>query len=375
MLFKGLILSLSLFGAGIGNFGIINHKDIPKMSTRAITGDNNKCHEIRKTTKTRDYINIKSFTVTTRSYESNGGIFTITFSESDFSQALDFYFYAYNENGDRLARYVKTYDRYETYGETFKFKLWHEDFYKPGNIRFVFKWDYRYYSGGSGTFADFSLNFGGGELKAPNYEIKLPYEASVYPNEGYSEISGDYVKIKNLDEVIKIEKFGKFLFNDLGLEFYMEPMGDTMYVRGFPMLEFKLSDKIKGLSLEGEVYDSMENYNHNLFDLDLLDTDDGNTKEIKNVINYYYQDSHYYFSKRRKDGYQQTQDYYFPKVLYEPLKEIDVTLSFNGFTKNSSGIYCRFKLLFLNPAVETSFKIVGEIENEIVDDELKEIDL
>ena len=48
-----------------------------------------------------------------------------------------------------------------------------------------------------------------------------PYYAEIYPDQGYSEIFGDYVRIKNLKDLYEIPVYGKFDLNDLGIIYYL----------------------------------------------------------------------------------------------------------------------------------------------------------
>lgn len=201
-----------------------------------------------------------------------------------------------------------------------------------------------------------------------------PYYAEIYPDQGYSEIFGDYVRIKNLKDLYEIPVYGKFDLNDLGIIYYLESL-NSFNLRGQILLYSDIENRLKnqnvGVDLASQAFFY---YNYPLINLSFdksLGRDD--SAYVVNYKNYYYNPSTYEMSSSWKSGYEKTTAFYLPRSLYPYLKEVKFTVSFPAAFENSIAFSFPINVLFLKANYNTSYEVVGEIDNEIVDDELEEV--
>lgn len=369
-MFKGfLLLPIVLFSCGLGNKDFLNKQG--EIKTRMANFYTNTCHEVYEHNSKPYLFSIKNFRLTSMDLAAHGEV-TISYEGADFSQALSFVFKVYNEDDEVIDEVSYLKSRNEGIDRTFTVNFKNKENW-IGLCKFVFTWRYLY-NGKNGTFANFYLRFQSGRLDPPYYDMVNPYIAEIYPNEGYSEIFGDYIRIKNLKEIYEIPTYGKFDLNDLGIIYYLEAMSKDQ-LRGQMILYSDIQRRLESQNVEAEKASlAYFYYDYPILNLSFdksLGRDD--SAYIVNNKNYYYNPSTYEMNKGWKSGFEKTKQFYLPRVLYPYLKEVTFRVSFPAALKNSIVFGFSFTVRFLKANYNTTFEVVGEIENEIVDEDLEEV--
>lgn len=365
-----LLLPVLLFSCGLGNKDFLSKQG--EINSRMVNFYSNTCHEVYEHHSTPYLFSINYFRLSAMDLMDHKKV-TISYEGADYSQALNFTFRVYDED-DRCIDEV-SYFKSRNEGINRTFTVYFENVERwSGLCKFVFNWHY-IYNDRSGTFALFYLRFSGGTLEPPYYEMVNPYYAEVYPDQGYSEIFGDYVRIKNLKELYEIPVYGKFDLNDLGIIYYLESLNPSN-LRGQILLYSDIETRLKNQNVDPELANQAIFYYRSspLINLSFdksLGRDD--SAYIVNNKNNYYNPSTYEMNNGWKSGYKATKAFYLPRALYPYLKEVKFTISFPAAFQNSIAFGFTINVRFLKANYNTTYEVVGEIDNEIIDDDLEEV--
>lgn len=369
MFTKLLFLPITLFVCGLYNHIFLEKNG--EVETRMISQSKNKAHKIYDHGGKLKLFTIEDFELSTEQIRKNKQV-RITYKGAPWSDTLRLKYKVYNSNGKLVSDTSFFKDRYETMNDTITTNFENVEMWN-GLMRFEFTWFFDF-SSKSGTFGEFELFFGSGKFESPNFDLRMPYRAEIYPSDGYSEVFGDYIRINNLKEIYEIPYYGKFSFNDIGLEIYMETTSPSSLRGQVAFLDNNVPEKLVGDEITPEDREMADFYYNKMFNFSLVGTDRDDTKKIVNNKTFYYDPNTYAFSMNRNDKCTaSTKDFYFPLKLYPYLKEVHFDICLVQWTKGGFNLTIPINIRFLQPFYITDFEVVGEIENEIIDEDLEEV--
>lgn len=355
-------ISIYLLGVGRNDINILanQYKDEVKVDKYS-----NKAHKIYKTDKLSAFT-IEPFYYSVKDLKNNIPL-TVSFKKvprKDYS----FVFTTYDENDEVIERlYEKhntnaiNFNKYYTFSEKTKNYV--------GEVTFIFT--ISYYSD-LWTVAKFQFMPCGDVLTWDNPSTICRYEVNCRPNEGVSEVFGDYYEVKNLKEVFEIPTFLRFNLNDLKIRVYTQ-MISYGYLRGQTIMNIPQPKNLS--SLDEEKQKLWEPYK--LLSSRKLSWED-NTGVGFNIINtreYYVEYGSNHVSLKYIEGYEPTTDFCIPREFYDEYKESTRTINLGDFGAAGVSLSIVLNIKFTEYISNNVFDVVGEIGKGEIDDVIDEEEL
>ena len=208
------------------------------------------------------------------------------------------------------------------------------------------------------------------QLLSPGETLRCPYMAIVYPDDKYCETYGESYTLSNYESVYEVEKYEHFAFNDINLTLIREYYNDDIYKHGqLYMTVFKSEKDYEAYKL-GNKYESLFRYN----EIEADRSDKFNQRVYNNILRNYDLESHKYVPRSGSNTFE-SYDIYFEKDKFFDYQEPLILIEFINFGYTNACFDVALKVKFLKFEPESTYEIIGEIDEEIEDEEMENIDL
>lgn len=279
-----------------------------------------------------------------------------------------FYISTYDENNNLLET-IKNRHNTEAFNFDKEFKFTSKTYDYEGEVTFKFE---VYGLLDTWTVATFALMPKGATLTWDNPIAISRNEVTCYPNKGYSEVFGDVIYVKNLQEVYEIPTYLRFNFNDLKLRVYTE-MANYSYLEGRTNMIVPKPSNFESLSKEQQ--DLYKVYDNSSYTSISWAENNGVGFTLQNNRDYYVNKSNNHVVFKYQEGYESTKDYYLPKEFYEDLKESVWYVEISNFGKYDLTYRIEINVKFTGKINNTIFDVVGEMGESEIDDEIEDFEL
>lgn len=313
-------------------------------------------------TDSSSYVDVNDFTVTAYNIERKYETY-LKYYVYAYRPEVYFYYYVYDSNNKQVDSY-SFYKKDRCMGNiTHYLKLTGIDYWNYiGTLYFKFCYSIPYYNVGPIYYANFELNFRSIGFSDTSNELKIYRSAKCYPKSGYLENVADVVTMKNLSHYYEVLNYSYFDFNDKGAKINIFANGTKKSGNGYIIGYFK---EIEGVKIPN-VY-ALTNNN-------LSFTKSGDDYSLITTRTYYVDQATNNPYSTSSNSRFSTTNFYYPFEYYEEFKTIKLHMILTDFFDYNLVIGYDITVTFLNgPKQEVTYDVVGEIEDKLDDDTLKEI--
>lgn len=278
---------------------------------------------------------------------------------------------AFNKNGEML---VEKNERVKSgiEGGTIEYI-----FYVPETEEFKGLIEFKFYVRSGFTtnnthyYASFKLYFPYYEVLKNQTSLKVPWEANVYPNEGYVDVKSEYFEIKGLSQNLILPSFSSLDFNELTFSIYchiyqrsyLKRVNASLTVLNKEILVDEKGNKIPFIYATKDI------------PLKVHPIDESSSITLSIEETYFIDKDTLIASKERSENSFESNEIYFPQGYIDYFQNIELGIKIEAGCLTQTIFIYPFKLNFIKDYEVKNYKIVGEISGEIEDDDLEEVNL